>query len=134
MAHTTVALNLGQTLDVKRDVTAQIAFYHDVVFVDVVTDLSFFISSQILDAGIRVNSGTGENLVGSGLTNTINISQTNLDPLLARQIIITRPLRLMTLHFSQMGFTEGFTFMMLTSFITQGAYLERQVIRALVRS
>ena len=70
MAHTTVALDLGQTLDVKRDVTAQIAFYHDVVFVDVVTDLSFFISSQILDAGIRVNSGTGENLVGSGLTNT----------------------------------------------------------------
>ena len=31
-------------------------------------------------------------------------------------MIITRPLRLMTLHFSQMGFTEGFTFMMLTSF------------------
>ena len=26
-------------------------------------------------------------------------------------MIITRPLRLMTLHFSQMGFTEGFTFM-----------------------
>jgi hypothetical protein len=44
-------------------------------------------------------------------------------------MIITRPLRLMTLHFSQMGFTEGFTFMMLTSFITQGAsYLERQVV------
>ena len=66
--------------------SAKIAFYHDVVFVDVVTDLSFFISSQILDAGIRVNSGTGENLVGSGLANAVNISQTNLDPLLARQI------------------------------------------------
>ena len=86
MAHTTVALNLGQTLDVKRDVTAQVAFHHDVVFVDVVTDLGLFISGQILDAGIRVNSGTGENLVGSGLTDTLNISQTNLDPLLARQI------------------------------------------------
>ena len=86
MAYTTVALDLGQTLDVKRDVTAQVAFHHDVVFVDVVTGLGCFVSSQILDAGIRVNSGTGENLVGSGLTNTINISQTNLDPLLARQI------------------------------------------------
>ena len=86
MAHTTVALDLGQTLDVKRDVTAQVAFHHDVVFVDVVTDLGLFISGQILDAGIRVNSGTGENLVGSGLANAVNISQTNLDPLLARQI------------------------------------------------
>ena len=86
MAHTTEALNLSQTLDVQRNVTAQVTFYHDVVFVDVVTDLGFFISSQILDAGIRVNSGTGENLVGSGLTDTIKLSQTNLDPLLARQI------------------------------------------------
>jgi len=41
-------------------------------FVDVVTDLGFFVSSQILDAGYQgLNSGTGENLVGSGLTNTI---------------------------------------------------------------
>src|SRR5699024_5625623 len=86
MAHTTVALDLGQTLDVKRDVAAQVALYHDVVFVDVVADLCFFVSRQILDAGIRVNSGSGENLVGGGLTNTVNISQTNLDPLLARQI------------------------------------------------
>lgn len=78
MAHTTVALDLGQTLDIKRDVTAQVALYHDVVFVDVVADLGLFISSQILDAGIRVNSGTGENLVGSGLANAVNISQTNL--------------------------------------------------------
>ena len=30
---------------------------------------------------------------------------------------ITRPLRLMTLHFSQMGLTEGLTFMMLNLFI-----------------
>ena len=66
--------------------STKIAFYHDVVFVDVVTDLGLFISGQILDAGIRVNSGTGENLVGSGLANAVNISQTNLDPLLARQI------------------------------------------------
>ena len=29
------------------------------------------------------------------------------------QMTITRPLRRMTLHFSQMGFTEGLTFMML---------------------
>ena len=90
MAHTTVALDLGQALDVKRDVAAQVALYHDVVFVDVVTDLGFLVGSQVLDAGIRVNSGPGENFVGSGLTNTVNISQTNLDPLLAKMCIRDR--------------------------------------------
>ena len=54
MAHTTVALDLGQTLDVKRDITAQVALYHDVVFVDVVADLGLFISGQILDAADEI--------------------------------------------------------------------------------
>ena len=123
MTYATEALDFGQTLNVQRDVPAEIALNDDIVFVNVVTDLSFIVSRQILDAGIRVDSGAGENLVSSALTDTINISQTNLDPLLARQINTTRPLRLMTLHFSQMGFTEGFTFMMLTSFYKHKALI-----------
>ena len=69
---------------------------------------------------------------------------------------ITRPLRRMILHFSQIGFTDGLTFMGInlhqilsvvdktvsrvtyeTSarlFITRSAYLERQVMRPRVRS
>ena len=86
MAGATEGLDLDQTLDVQSHVAAQVAFNEDVCLIDVVTDLSLFVQSQILDAGIRVNSGTGENLVGSGLANAVNISQTNLDPLLARQI------------------------------------------------
>ena len=86
MTYTTEALDFGQTLNVQRDVPAEIALNDDIVFVNVVTDLSFIVSRQILDAGIRVDSGAGENLVSSALTDTINISQTNLDPLLARQI------------------------------------------------
>ena len=35
------------------------------------------------------------------------------------QMIITRPLRLITLHFSQMGFTEGLTFMVLPPYFIQ---------------
>ena len=34
------------------------------------------------------------------------------------QMIITRPLRLIILHFSQMGFTEGRTFMLVSSIHT----------------
>ena len=93
MTYTTEALDFGQTLNVQRDVPAEIALNDDIVFVNVVTDLSFIVSRQILDAGIRVDSGAGENLVSSALTDTINISQTNLDPLLARQINTERDKR-----------------------------------------
>ena len=49
---------------------------------------------------------------------------------------ITRPLRRMTLHFSQMGFTEGLTFMMLNLLLkySPGAYFERQVMRPFDKS
>ena len=86
MAHAAVALDLGQTLDVQSHVTTQITFDEDVVFVDIITDLGLILGRQILDAGIRVNSGTGENFVGSALTDTVNVSQTNFNPLLTRQI------------------------------------------------
>ena len=41
------------------------------------------------------------------------VEKTNDDKEKALEMTITRPLRRMTLHFSQMGFTEGLTFMML---------------------
>ncbi len=46
MAGATEALDLDQTLDVQRDVAAQVAFNDDVVFVDVVTDLSLFVQQS----------------------------------------------------------------------------------------
>ena len=86
MADATIALDFSQTLDIQRDVAAKIAFHDDIVLIDVVTDLSFIFSRQILDADIRVNPGAGENLVSGTLTDTVHIGQTNFDPLLARQI------------------------------------------------
>ena len=47
---------------------------------------------------------------------------------------MTRPLRLMTLHFSQMGLTEGFTFMFRTSLPATPDYFERHVMRPRVKS
>ena len=53
-----------------------------------------------------------------------------------------RPFRLIILHFSHIGFTEGLTFMIFTSFCSARrdavpllfTYLVRQVMRPLVRS
>ena len=44
-------------------------------------------------------------------------------------MIMTLPFRLMTLHFSQIGFTEALTFMLYSSF-----YFSLQVIRPRDRS
>ena len=52
MAGATEGLDLDQTLDVQSHVAAQVAFNEDVCLIDVVADLSLFVQSQILDAGI----------------------------------------------------------------------------------
>ena len=56
------------------------------MLIDIIADLGLVIGRQIFDPDIRVDPGAGENLVGRALTDTVNVSQTNFDPLLARQI------------------------------------------------
>jgi capsular exopolysaccharide synthesis family protein len=68
MAGATEGLDLNQALDVQSDVTTQVALDDDVSLIDVVTDLSLFFQSQILDAGIGVDASSCQDLVGSGLT------------------------------------------------------------------
>ena len=46
---------------------------------------------------------------------------------------MTRPLRLMTLHFSQIGFAEGFTFILGTSFKLRPEWLLRAPCDAALR-
>ena len=50
MAGATEGLDLNQALDVQSNVAAQVALNDDVSLIDVVTDLSLFFQSQVLDA------------------------------------------------------------------------------------
>ena len=86
MTSATVALDLNQTLDIQSNIAAQVALHQNVVCINVVADLSLIVCSQILNAGIRVDTSTGENLVGSALANAVNIGQTNLHALFAGQV------------------------------------------------
>ena len=70
MAGATEGLDLDQTLDVQSHVAAQVAFNEDVCLIDVVTDLSLFVQSQILDAGIGVDASCFQDLVSSCLLYT----------------------------------------------------------------
>ena len=75
MAGATEGLDLNQALDVQSNVAAQVALNDDVSLIDVVTDLSLFFQSQVLDAGIGVDTSSCQDLVGSGLTDTVNVGQ-----------------------------------------------------------
>ena len=86
MAGATEGLDLDQALDVQSNVAAQVAFNDDVSLIDVVTDLSLFFQSQVLDAGIGVDTSSCQDLVGSGLTDTVNVGETHLNALLAGQV------------------------------------------------
>ena len=56
MAGATEGLDLNQALDVQSDIATQVALDDDVSLIDVVTDLSLFFQSQVLDAGIGVDA------------------------------------------------------------------------------
>ena len=86
MAGATEGLDLNQALDVQSNVAAQVALNDDVSLIDVVTDLSFFFQSQVLDAGIGVDASCFQDLVSSGLTDTVNVGETHLNALLAGQV------------------------------------------------
>ena len=86
MAGATEGLDLNQALDVQSNVAAQVALNDDVSLIDVVTDLSLFFQSQVLDAGIGVDASCFQDLVSSGLADTINVGETHLNALLAGQV------------------------------------------------
>ena len=65
MAGATEGLDLNQALDVQSNVAAQVAFNDDVSLIDVVTDLSLFFQSQVLDAGIGVDASCFQDLVST---------------------------------------------------------------------
>ena len=56
MTDTAVAVNFYKTLDVESNVTAKVTFYN-VVVLDLVTELSNLIFSEVLSAGVGIDAG-----------------------------------------------------------------------------
>ena len=75
MAGATEGLDLNQALDVQSNVAAQVALNDDVSLIDVVTDLSLFFQSQVLDAGIGVDASCFQEIVRSGLADRLAVGE-----------------------------------------------------------
>lgn len=137
MTSSAIAVDLNQTLDVESNGSSEVALY-DIAVVDNFTDLGFFFVGEVLNAGVRIYTGLSQNIICRLSANAINIGQTYLYALFlgqvyaldgirtyqpclclclgSTQITITLPLRLITLHLSHMGLTEGLTFIEIPSF------------------
>ncbi len=176
MADSTIAADLGQTLDIQSGLSSEVAFYQEVM-VDAFTELGFFLIRKIFYSSVRVDTGFFENLFCAGSADAVDIGKAYLYslifgqvnagytchtvssflsnnysalvrtetwsrrrespfpagvvvcwgkiPRIGRQLLdqpclclclgfsqitMTLPLRLMILHFSHIGFTEGLTF------------------------
>jgi hypothetical protein len=84
MAHTTIATNILQALDIAQYLTAQIALSRQLA--DFFAQLLHIIFGQFTSPGIRVNAYRRQNLAAGGTTNTENIGQADFDTFIAGQI------------------------------------------------
>ena len=85
MAHTAVAADLSQTLDVQGHLAAQIAL-HGVALVNGLTELGLIGLRQVLHAGVGVDACLRQDVLCALSANTIDIGQTDLDSLILGQV------------------------------------------------
>ena len=85
MANATVAADLGQPLDIQRHVAAQVTL-HGVIPGDLFAQSRFLLLGQVLHPRVGVNARGGEDLVGAGAPNAENVGETDLYPLVLRQV------------------------------------------------
>ena len=85
VAETTVAADLSQALAVKAGLAAKVTF-DDVVLVDAITQLGFFLVGEVFNSGVGIDTSHFENLGCACSANTVDISETDLDSLVLGQV------------------------------------------------
>src|SRR4051794_30864912 len=129
-----VATDLHLAADVGGHLAAQVTLDAEVL-VDVVAQLQQVLVAEVLDAQVRADARRGQGLLGVSLADSVDVGERDLHPLLAGQVdagqschvqvlpqpcrclwralsqmTMTRPCRRITLHLSQIFFTDGWTF------------------------
>src|SRR3712207_2095354 len=110
-------------------------FPYTTLFRSVVAQLQQVLVAEVLDAQVRADARRGQGLLGVVLADAVDVGERDLHPLLAGQVdasqschvqvlpqpwrclcralsqmTMTRPCRRITLHLSQIFFTDGWTF------------------------
>lgn len=85
MADSTIAADLGQTLDIQSGLSSEVAFYQEVM-VDAFTELGFFLIRKIFYSSVRVDTGFFENLFCAGSADAVDIGKAYLYSLIFGQV------------------------------------------------
>ena len=85
MAHTAIAVNFNESLNVKCSVSAQITFNIQVLL-NVITNFGNLILGKISATSIGINSGCLYDLSSSGTADTIDVSKADLNSLVVGQV------------------------------------------------
>src|SRR6478735_8635088 len=84
---TLVAADLDLAPDVGLDLTAEVTLDLDlVVALDRVAELDQLFVTQLVDAEVGVHAGLGENLLGAGTADAVDVGECDLDALVTREV------------------------------------------------
>jgi hypothetical protein len=81
---TLVAPDLDLAADVRRDLTAQVAF--ELVVLEVVAQGDELLVAEVAHAEVRAHAGGRERLLGASAPDAVDVGERNLEPLLAREV------------------------------------------------
>src|SRR3990170_3672593 len=85
VAATLVAADLDLAADVRLDLTSEVALDLEVGF-DLVAKLDQLLVTERVDPGVRVDAGGGQELLGAGTADTVDVGECDLDALVAREV------------------------------------------------
>src|SRR4051812_38780194 len=84
---TLVAADLDLAPDVGLDLTAEVTLDLDlVVALDRVAELDQLLVTQLVDAQVGADPGIGEELLGAGTADAVDVGECDLDALVAREV------------------------------------------------
>ena len=85
VAATLVAADLDLATDVSLDLATEVTLDLEVGF-DLVTELDQLFVTQLVDAQVRVDPGCGQELLGAGTADAVDVGECDLDALVAREV------------------------------------------------
>jgi hypothetical protein len=85
VTYPSITTNILQTTNILAHLTPQLAF-NTVVLIDELSQTTRLGLGEFSDPCVRVYPRVIQDLVAPGATNTVNIGQSNLDSLVARQV------------------------------------------------
>ena len=85
MTQAAIATDLHEALHVLRNLAVQVALHLEILL-DVVAQLREILFREVLHANVGINAGIGDDLLGRGLANAVNVGQGDLNALIAGKI------------------------------------------------